>query len=129
MNIPKDLKYTKTHEWARMNGTTVTVGITDFAVSQINEVIFLELPAPGKVVTANAPFGAIESVKAVFDLNAPVSGTVIEVNTAAVEKPEMIAQDPYGAGWMVKIQASDTRADHLMDAAAYEQFCSTASPH
>ena len=126
MATPKDLKFTKTHEWVRIDGQTATVGITDFAVSQINEVIFMELPAKGKAVSADSPFGSIESVKAVFDLNAPVSGAVTDVNAAAAEKPEVVAKDPYGAGWMVKIQMSGAAPGSLMDAAAYEKFCAEA---
>lgn len=130
MANPKDLKYTKTHEWARVEGTTVTVGITAFAVSQINEVIFMELPPKGKAVSADKPFGTIESVKAVFDLNSPFDGTVIDVNVAAAEKPETITQDPYGAGWMMKIQVPDaSKAASLMDADAYEKFCSAEASH
>ncbi len=127
---PQDLKYTKTHEWVRIDGQTATIGITAFAVSQINEVIFLELPAKGKAVSADKPFGSIESVKAVFDLNSPVNGTVVEVNSGAAEKPEVITQDPYGAGWMAKIQMSDPKTfDHLMDANAYEKFIASEAAH
>lgn len=130
MTSPKDLKYTKTHEWAKIDGETATIGITQFAVSQINEVIFLELFQKGKVVSANQPFGSIESVKAVFDLNSPVNGTVVETNQPAVEKPELIAQDPYGAGWMVKVQLTGANTlDHLMDAAAYDVFIASEAAH
>ncbi len=116
------LKYLPSHEWAAIEGDVATVGITAYAVGQLTDVTHLQLPAAGKGVTAGKPFGEIESVKAVFDLNAPVTGTVAEVNTAVQADPSLINVDSYGAGWMVKIRlAPDAKTDHLLDLAAYEK--------
>ncbi|MBO0701169.1 MAG: glycine cleavage system protein GcvH, partial [Zavarzinella sp.] len=98
------LRYLPTHEWADIQGDVCTVGITQYAVDQLTDVTHLQLPAVGKAVTAGQPFGEIESVKAVFDLNAPVTGTVAERNAAAEKDPALINQDPYGKGWMIKIK-------------------------
>jgi glycine cleavage system H protein len=117
------LKYTPTHEWVKMEGNLATVGITAFAVAAIKEIVFLDLPSAGKAVSAGKPFGAVESVKAVFDLNCPVSGTVAEVNAKAAADFNLLAKDPYEEGWLVKIQAAGADLSSLMDAAAYEKFC------
>lgn len=121
MVIPGDLRYAKTHEWVKIEGHVATVGISAFAVSQINEVIFVELPQPGKVVGHETPLGSIESVKAVFDLFSPVDGSVIEVNSGLNDHPEIIAQDPYGAGWIAKLTMAESQdLGSLLDAKAYE---------
>jgi glycine cleavage system H protein len=121
MDLSK-LRYAKSHEWADLQGDVCTVGITQFAIEQLTDVTNLELPKAGKKLEAGKPFGEIESVKAVFDLYAPVSGEVIEVNAAAAADPGLINQDPYGKGWMIKIKvALGTTLAHLMDLAQYEK--------
>ena len=107
MEFPQDLRYSSEHTWARRAGDRVTVGITDFAQEELGEVLFLELPQVGRSVTAAEPFGVVESVKAVSDLFAPVSGTVVEVNARLDDKPETVNHEPYGDGWMIVIAASD----------------------
>jgi len=119
---PSKLRYLPTHEWADIQGDVCTVGITQYAVEQLTDVTHLQLPAVGKAVTAAQPFGEIESVKAVFDLNAPVSGTVAEKNTAVEKDPSLINQDPYGKGWMIKIKlAPGAKTEHLLDLQQYEK--------
>jgi glycine cleavage system H protein len=117
---PADLKYTKDHEWIRIEGGVGKVGITDYAQQQLGDVVFMELPDVGKTLKAGQSFGTIESVKAVSELYAPVSGEVVDVNTALKQTPEAINADPHGS-WMVVIKLSDPgEADALLDAAAYE---------
>jgi glycine cleavage system H protein len=116
------LRYLPSHEWADIQGEVCTVGITQYAVDQLTDVTHLQLPKVGTAVSASQPFGEIESVKAVFDLNAPVSGTVTEVNAAAAKDPSIINQDPYGAGWMIRIQPSaGASLDHLLTPEQYEK--------
>ena len=116
------LRYLPTHEWADIQGDVCTVGITEYAVEQLTDVTHLQLPAAGKPVTAGQPFGEIESVKAVFDLNAPVSGTVAEKNAAVEKDPSLVNQDPYGKGWMIKIKlAAGAKLDHLLNLQQYEK--------
>ena len=125
MEFPDDLKYTREHEWLLVEGKVATVGITDFAQEQLGDVVFVELPSVGDKVTKDEAMGVIESVKAVSDVYAPVSGTVIEVNDDLPDSTEMINEDPYGDGWMVKIEMSDpTDVEDLMAAGEYEQFVS-----
>lgn len=122
-NYPAHLKYTKEHEWAQVDGDLVRVGITLFAVEQLGDVTLVELPEPGTQVEAAAHFGEIESVKAVSELFAPVSGEVVEVNPALADSPELVNEAPYGDGWMLVIRASDPEElDDLLSAEAYEQF-------
>jgi glycine cleavage system H protein len=117
---PADLKYTKDHEWVRLEEGTGTVGITDFAQKQLGDVVYVDLPAVGTAVTQGQAFGTIESVKAVSELFAPLTGTVVEVNTALKDRPETVNQAPHDA-WMVKIQSSNAgEADSLLSAADYE---------
>lgn len=117
---PKDLRYSKEHEWARVEGQRVRVGITKFAADRLSDVVYVELPAVGTEVTFMQPFGVVESVKAVSDLYAPVSGRVVETNRALAEKPEVINTDPYGEAWMLVVEPRDLgELDRLMDAAAY----------
>jgi glycine cleavage system H protein len=121
MDLSK-LRYAASHEWADVQGDVCTVGITQFAVDQLTDVTNLELPKVGKPVTAGKPFGEIESVKAVFDLNAPVTGEVVEVNAAVAGDPSLVNQDPYGKGWMVKIRlAPGATTDHLKNLQQYEE--------
>ena len=123
MNIPEELKYAKEHEWAKVEDNQVTIGITDFAQSQLGEVVYIELPAKRTHVQKNKPFGIIESVKAVSDLYSPVSGEVTEVNSGLEESPEIVNDDPYGEGWMIKIMPSDkSELDTLLSAKEYEEF-------
>ncbi len=117
----KTLRYAKSHEWAIMQGDLCVVGITQFAVDQLTDVTNLDLPKVGKKVEAGKPFGEIESVKAVFDLNSPVTGDVAEINAAVAADPSIINADPYGAGWMVKIKVpAGATLTHLMDLGQYE---------
>jgi glycine cleavage system H protein len=104
---PEDLRYLDTHEYVRIDGEIATIGITAFAVDQLGDIVFLELPEIGDAVTKGDSFGSIESVKAVEDLNAPVTGTVIERNDALIDSPEQVADDPYGEGWLMKIRVND----------------------
>ena len=125
MNIPSDLKYTKDHEWVKVNGDIATVGITDYAQSELGDVVYVELPEEGAEVSMNETFGSIEAVKAVADIFSPVSGEIIEINEAIQDDPEKVNQDAYGAGWMVKISLSNPdELSQLMDAAAYEKHIS-----
>src|SRR6516165_3240200 len=122
--VPKDLRYAKTHEWARIEGDVCTVGITQFAVEQLTDVVAVELPKVGKPVVASDEkgFGVIESVKAVSDLYAPVNGDVLEVNKNVANDPAQVAADPYGKGWLIKIKmAPGATANHLLTAEQYEQ--------
>lgn len=121
MSYPSELKYSAEHEWIRVEGARGTVGITAFAVEQIGDIVFVELPPVGSTVTATKPFGVIESVKAVSELFAPASGTVVEVNASLGDAPETVAADCYGAGWLIKIEFSDPgELGSLMDASGYE---------
>jgi glycine cleavage system H protein len=122
MNVPKELRYTKDHEWVRMEGDAGVVGITDFAQDALGDVVFVELPAVGTTLAPGATFGVVESNKSVSDLFAPVGGEVIEVNTRLAEQPELVNQAPYGDGWMIRIRvAAAGELAALLDAAAYEQ--------
>ncbi len=117
---PENLRYTKDHEWIRVEGDKGTVGITDYAQKQLGDVVFLELPEQGRSVKAGENFGTVESVKAVSELFSPVSGEVLEANAALVKAPEAINSDPYGQGWMVVVKLADTaQLAALMDAKAY----------
>jgi glycine cleavage system H protein len=123
MDFPKDLKYTKEHEWVKIDGDSVTVGITDYAQDSLGDVVYVELPQEGGNVTKNEPFGVVESVKAVSDLYSPVSGTVAEVNDAIIDSPEAINDDPYGDAWMIKVElASEDELDDLLSAEDYESY-------
>uniref|UniRef100_A0A7C3ALN2 Glycine cleavage system H protein n=1 Tax=Thermorudis sp. TaxID=1969470 RepID=A0A7C3ALN2_9BACT len=120
---PENLRYTREHEWAKIEDGKVRVGITQFAAERLSDVVFVELPQPGTVLRQLQPFGVIESVKAVSDLYAPVSGTVVEVNTALADRPELVNQDPYGEGWMLVVEAADlTELDRLLTAEDYRQL-------
>ena len=122
-NVPAELKYTREHEWARQEGDRVRVGITAFAQEQLGDVVFVELPKTGAKVTAHQAFGVVESVKAVSDLFAPVSGEVVEVNGGLPNAPDTVNRDPYGAGWMILVKASNAAEwDQLLTAAQYEEF-------
>jgi glycine cleavage system H protein len=123
--VPQDLRYTKEHEWVRVEGDLATVGITDFAAQQLGDVVFVDLPEVGRTVAQFEAVGVIESVKAVSDLFAPVSGDVVETNTELTSKPELLNSDPFGQGWMLRIRLTDRAAlDGLLDLAAYEALTS-----
>jgi len=124
---PSDRRYTSEHEWALRDGSRVRVGITQFAAERLSDVVFVELPAVGADVRAAAPFGVVESVKAASDLFAPVTGRVVEVNTALVDNPELINQDPHGAAWMILVEPADaTEWDRLLTADAYARLVGAA---
>ena len=117
MEVPKDLRYTREHEWLKMNGTQGVVGITHFAQDQLGDVVFVEVPAPGTELEQESSFGVVESVKTVSDLYAPVSGKVAAVNTDLEANPEWVNQEPYGKGWMIEIELSDPgQAERLLSA-------------
>jgi len=120
---PAELRYSKDHEWVRVDGDTGRVGVTDYAQQQLGDVVFLELPEVGRTLVKGEQFGTVESVKAVSELYSPVSGEVVEVNAALAAKPEAINEDPHGDAWMIVVRLSDpSSVDDLMDAAAYETF-------
>lgn len=122
-NIPADLKYTREHEWAKRDGDRIRVGITEFAQEQLGDVVFVELPKVGARVTAHQAFGVVESVKAVSDLFAPVSGEVVEVNADLSKQPEVVNKDPYGGAWMIVVApSSPAEWDRLLSAKDYEDF-------
>ncbi|HEY4643259.1 MAG TPA: glycine cleavage system protein GcvH [Bacteroidota bacterium] len=123
MKFPDTLRYTKEHEWVKVDGTTGTVGITDFAQSELGDVVYVELPSPGAKLEQGKSFGTIEAVKAVSDLYAPVSGEVVEINKELSVKPELVNQQPYDAGWMVKVKISKAaELGELLDAAKYQEL-------
>ncbi|QNR22863.1 glycine cleavage system protein GcvH [Croceimicrobium hydrocarbonivorans] len=123
MNIPNDLKYTKDHEWVRIDGEVATVGITDFAQGELGDIVFVEVETEGESLDREETFGSVEAVKTVSDLFMPVSGEVIEFNEEIESSPELVNEDPYGKGWMIKIQLSDpSEVDDLLDADAYGEL-------
>ena len=121
MNYPAELKYSKDHEWIKMEGDVAVIGISDFAQDALGDVVFVNLPQEGDAVTAGEPFGDVESVKAVSDLGCPVTGTICAVNEELADAPENLNSDPYGA-WIIKVQGVSGQ-EELLDAAAYEAFC------
>ncbi len=123
MNIPEDLRYSREHEWVRLDGEVARVGITDFAQDSLGDVVFVQLPDVGLDVVAGASVSEVESTKSVSDIFVPVSGVIRAVNDALADQPELVNQDPYGAGWMFEIQCSDpAELDGLLDAAGYRAF-------
>ena len=126
-NVPGDLRYTKEHEWAKLEGDKARIGITAFAQEQLGDVVFVELPKVGAKITAMKTFGVVESVKAVSDLFAPLTGEVAEVNTELPKKPEVVNADPYGKGWMIVIKLADAKEwEGLMPAGDYEKLIAAA---
>lgn len=121
VNVPADLKYTSTHEWVRLEGDVATIGITDHAQSELGDIVFVELPVPGRALQKGDSFGSVESVKTVSDVYSPVAGEVVEVNGALNAQSDLMNSDPYGNGWIVKIRVSETPND-LLDADAYAQI-------
>ena len=125
MSIPKDLRYTQEHEWVKVEGNKVRVGITDFAQHELGDIVFVELPEVGDTVTLNEPFGSVESVKTVSELYSPVSGTVVEVNEALADSPEFVNESPYENAWMIVIELSnEAEVEALLTAEAYEELIS-----
>jgi glycine cleavage system H protein len=123
MLIPEDLKYTKEHEWAKIEGDIATIGITDFAQSELSDIVYVELPALGEMLEQMQPFGSIEAVKTVADLYAPLSGEVIEVNEELETNPGIINEDPYGLGWMIKIRITNPEEiQNLLSAEEYKKL-------
>jgi glycine cleavage system H protein len=130
MEIPQDLKFTKTHEWVKVDGDIATIGITDFAQGELGDITYLELPGAGATLTQSEPFGVVESVKAASDVYAPLSGEVVEENEAAINSPEVVNTSPYGDAWLLKLRLSDPgQVDGLMDPQAYEKFVAEAAAH
>lgn len=123
MNVPKDLKYTDEHEWIAVDGDIATIGVTDYAQGELGDLVFVELPEVGDDVTMGESFGTVEAVKAVSDLFAPLSGSVVEVNEMLTDDPEIVNKDPYGDGWMIKIKMSDAdELSNLLDPNAYKDL-------
>jgi glycine cleavage system H protein len=122
----ENLKYTKTHEWVAVEGDTATIGISEFAVHLLSDLTYADLPVVGKKITQGQPFGEVESVKAVSDLYAPISGEVIARNDTLPDHLELLTKDPFGAGWMIKVRVADaTELSKLLDHAAYQAHCET----
>ncbi|MCG8566973.1 MAG: glycine cleavage system protein GcvH [Desulfobacterales bacterium] len=120
MNLPEDVKYTKDHEWAKLEGDTVTIGINDYAQDQLGEIVFVELPEEGDTFSVEDEFGSVESVKAVSELYSPISGEIVAVNEELEDSPELVNTDCYQGGWIIKIKPDDpSELDALMDKAAY----------
>jgi glycine cleavage system H protein len=120
MNVPADLRYSTDHEWVRVEGDVATIGVTDYAQDALGDVVYVQLPTAGSTVAAGASCAEVESTKSVSDVYAPVSGTVIDVNATLADQPEQINRDPYGAGWICRIQLTDpTELDALLDATGY----------
>lgn len=127
MGRPPDLKYTREHEWVRLEDNVGTVGITDYAQDQLGDIVYVDLPAVGSQVKQMEKFGEIESVKAVSDLFSPVSGEVVAINEALAEKPELVNSSPYGEGWMIKVRLSDlSELDVLLTAEQYDEYTAQA---
>ena len=120
MNVPADLKYTKDHEWIKLDGEVATIGITDFAQGELGDIVYVEIETLNDTLNAEAVFGSVEAVKTVSDLFMPISGEIIDLNETLEDTPETVNEDPYGAGWMVKVQCSDlSQLDDLLDEEAY----------
>ena len=123
MNVPEDLKYTKDHEWVRIDGDIATIGITDFAQGELGDIVYVEIETLNQALEAETVFGSVEAVKTVSDLFMPISGEIIEINEAIEDSPETVNEDPYGDGWMVRIQYSDMlQLEGLIDAKAYKSI-------
>lgn len=121
MNFPEDIRYTREHEWIRVEGDEAYVGITDYAQSELGEIVFVDVPTVGETVAQGDVFGSIEAVKTVSDLNMPMSGEVLEINEELDAQPELVNNDPYGKGWIIRIAVNDaSELDNLLDAAAYQ---------
>ena len=123
MNFPADLRYTKDHEWIKLDGNVATIGVTDFAQQELGDIVYVEIETKGKSLAAEAIFGTVEAVKTVSDLFLPVAGTIVEINPALEAQPELVNTDPYGEGWMIKMTVEAAGdVEKLMDATAYEKL-------
>ena len=123
MNFPTNVKYTKEHEWIRLEGDVAYVGITDYAQEQLGDIVFVDIPTEGETLAADEVFGTIEVVKTISDLFLPVAGTILEQNEALADQPELVNQDPYGEGWIIKLKPTDaSELDDLLDAAGYKEI-------
>lgn len=123
MNTPENLKYTKDHEWIKVDGDQAYVGITDYAQNELGDIVFVEIETEGEKLNKEEVFGTVEAVKTVSDIFMPVSGEVVEVNTKLEDSPEIVNKDPYGEGWLIKIQLSDnSELDNLLDASQYKEL-------
>ena len=130
MAAPADLKYSKSHEWVRVDGDIVTIGLADYAQNELGDITYLELPDVGDSIIAGEPLGVVESVKAASDIYAPVGGDVVERNESAVSSPEVVNQSPYGDAWLLKVRVGDSAdVDALMDADTYDTFVENAASH
>ena len=130
MSSPADLKYSKSHEWVRLDGDVASIGLADHAQSELGDITYLELPDVGDTITAGEPLGVVESVKAASDIYAPIGGEVVERNESAISAPELVNQSPYGDAWLIKVALTDSaELDALMDAAAYDEFLESESGH
>lgn len=128
MSSPADRRYTRTHEWVSLDGDVATIGVTDFAQSELGDITYLDLPEIGAAITENSPFGVVESVKAANDVFSPIDGEVVERNDAAVDAPETVNSSPYGDAWLVKVRIKDpAKFEALMDAADYDAFAESAA--
>ncbi|MDQ2653317.1 MAG: glycine cleavage system protein GcvH [Chloroflexota bacterium] len=128
MSSPADRRYTRTHEWVSLDGDVATIGVTDFAQSELGDITYLDLPEVGTAITENAALGVVESVKAANDIFSPVDGEVVQRNDAAIDAPETVNSSPYGEAWLVKVRISDpAKFEALMDAAAYDAFAESAA--
>jgi glycine cleavage system H protein len=126
MNVPEDLKYTKEHEWVRVDGERLVIGITDFAQDALGDVVYVDVPETGTQIKAGEPFGEVESTKSVSDVYAPVSGTVVDRNTQLADAPELVNRDPYGEGWMIVLSPADaSEVEGLLEAGAYRELTET----
>lgn len=130
MTAPADLKYSKSHEWVRVDGDVVTIGLADYAQNELGDITYLELPDVGDRIVGGEPLGVVESVKAASDIYAPVGGEVVERNEDAINAPEVVNQSPYGDAWLIKVRVGDAaELDALMDAATYDQFVENETGH
>lgn len=130
MASPKDLRYTKTHEWVRLDGDLATIGLSDHAQSELGDITYLELPEIGDAVTQSEPLGVVESVKAASDIYSPVGGEVVERNEDAIGSPEIVNQSPYDRAWLIRVRVADpAEIELLMESEEYDQFAETATSH
>lgn len=130
MASPQDLRFTRTHEWLRLDGTVATIGITDHAQNELGDITYLELPEPGEQVSQNQPFGIVESVKAASDVYAPVDGEVVERNDVVIDAPDLVNSSPYDRAWLIKVRLSDpSQIEQLMAPNDYDAFAETATIH
>lgn len=130
MEIPKDYKFTRTHEWVKVDGDVATIGITDFAQGELGDITYLELPGVGATLQQSEPFGVVESVKAASDIYAPVTGEVVEENAAAIDAPEVVNSSPYGDAWLLKVRLSEaSQLEGLLDAEAYARLVAESGGH